>query len=102
MIILSSTRPGRAGGPVAEWVRERVEEDFVDLLKLNLPMLDEPNHPLLPFVRNHIIDGRFQPTESFETSLEALGRELGRRTSAMAPLRQVQSPEAKAQIVSAA
>lgn len=196
MIILASTRPGRAGAPIAEWVRERVEKagqfevDFVDLLELNLPMLDEPNHPLLrqytkahtkawsarvdaadafiivtpeynysmpgslknavdflshewnfkpvgfvsyggvaagarsvqmakqvvtslkmmplveavqiPFVRNHIVDGRFQPTESFESSLGVLTRELGRWASAMAPLRPVQQPEIKIQEVPAA
>ncbi len=51
MIIVGSIRPGRAGLPVAEWVRETVtrhphfEVDFVDLKELALPFMDEPQHP---------------------------------------------------------
>ncbi len=60
MIIVGSVRPGRVGLSVAEWVRDRVAEtldgerrgggeaaslDLVDLAELNLPFLDEPNHP---------------------------------------------------------
>ena len=52
MIIVASTRPGRVGLPVAEWVRETVSRqaqfdqiDFADLAVINLPFLDEPNHP---------------------------------------------------------
>jgi NAD(P)H-dependent FMN reductase len=51
MIIVGSTRPGRAGLPVAEWVKSAAEEhagftvDFVDLAEVALPFLDEPNHP---------------------------------------------------------
>ena len=53
MVIMSSTRPGRVGLPVAKWFYETAlengsfEVDFCDLLELNLPMLDEPNHPRL-------------------------------------------------------
>ena len=52
-IIIGSTRPGRAGLPIADWFVERArrhagfELDVVDLAELNLPMLDEPNHPRL-------------------------------------------------------
>ena len=52
-IIIGSTRPGRAGLPIADWFAERArrhggfEIDVVDLAELNLPMLDEPNHPRL-------------------------------------------------------
>jgi NAD(P)H-dependent FMN reductase len=52
-IIIGSTRPGRAGLPIAEWFAGRArrhggfELDVVDLAELNLPMLDEPNHPRL-------------------------------------------------------
>jgi NAD(P)H-dependent FMN reductase len=51
-IIVASTRPGRAGLPIAEWVRERlerdgVEVDFADLADVNLPWFDEPRHPRL-------------------------------------------------------
>lgn len=51
MIIVGSVRPGRAGLPVAEWVKRAAEEhagfavDFVDLAELALPFMDEPNHP---------------------------------------------------------
>ena len=50
MIIVGSVRPGRIGLPIAQWVRERVEGaghdlDFVDLAELNLPFMDEPEHP---------------------------------------------------------
>lgn len=53
MIIVGSVRPGRVGLPIAEWVREQVEErtdwelDWVDLKELALPFMDEPNHPRL-------------------------------------------------------
>lgn len=53
MIIVGSVRPGRAGLPIAEWVRSQVEVDgrfevdFVDLAELGLPFLDEPNHPAM-------------------------------------------------------
>jgi len=52
-IIVGSTRPGRAGLPIADWFADRArghggfEIDVVDLAELNLPMLDEPNHPRL-------------------------------------------------------
>jgi len=51
MIIVGSVRPGRAGLPVAEWVKREAEAvdgltvDFVDLAELALPFMDEPNHP---------------------------------------------------------
>ncbi len=51
MIIVGSVRPGRAGLPIAQWVKSQVdadgrfEVDFVDLAELALPFLDEPNHP---------------------------------------------------------
>jgi NAD(P)H-dependent FMN reductase len=53
-IIIASTRPGRVGLPVGEWVQavavkhggfENVE--VVDLAEWNLPFMDEPNHPRL-------------------------------------------------------
>jgi NAD(P)H-dependent FMN reductase len=63
MILIASTRPGRVGPSVAEWFRERVEDhgDFdvevVDLAELNLPFMDEPNHPRLrQYVHQHTRD----------------------------------------------
>jgi NAD(P)H-dependent FMN reductase len=52
-IIVASTRPGRVGLPIAEWVhaiaRERsdIEVELVDLREVNLPIHDEPHHPRL-------------------------------------------------------
>lgn len=50
MIIVGSVRPGRIGLPIAQWVKSHVEEaghevDFVDLVELALPFMDEPQHP---------------------------------------------------------
>lgn len=53
LIVIGSTRPGRAGGAVAEWFTQRArqagsfEVDVADLAEINLPFLDEPNHPRL-------------------------------------------------------
>ena len=52
-IIIASTRPGRVGLPVAEWFTEQAvkqagfDVELVDLAEINLPFLDEPNHPRL-------------------------------------------------------
>jgi NAD(P)H-dependent FMN reductase len=52
-IIVGSTRPGRVGPAVADWIVRRAVEhggfdvEVTDLAELNLPMLDEPNHPRL-------------------------------------------------------
>ena len=52
-IIAVSTRPGRAGFPLAQWITERAKQhagfdvELVDLKEENLPMFDEPRHPRL-------------------------------------------------------
>lgn len=52
-IIIASTRPGRAGLPIGRWFFERAQRhdgfdvDLIDLAAVNLPLLDEPNHPRL-------------------------------------------------------
>jgi NAD(P)H-dependent FMN reductase len=52
-IIIASTRPGRVGLPVGRWFDARAREhgafdvELVDLLELDLPFMDEPNHPRL-------------------------------------------------------
>ncbi len=52
-IVIGSTRPGRVGLPVAQWFSQRAREhagfevELVDLAEVNLPLLDEPNHPRL-------------------------------------------------------
>jgi NAD(P)H-dependent FMN reductase len=50
-IIVASTRPGRVGLPIGQWVRDRAIEhggfdvELIDLAEVNLPFLDEPKHP---------------------------------------------------------
>lgn len=52
-IVVASTRPGRVGTAVGEWARRGAEShagfdlDYVDLMELDLPFLDEPHHPRL-------------------------------------------------------
>jgi NAD(P)H-dependent FMN reductase len=51
-IIVTSTRDQRAGPAITRWFAERVaqhgkfEGTVVDLKAINLPLLDEPNHPM--------------------------------------------------------
>jgi NAD(P)H-dependent FMN reductase len=50
-IVIASTRPGRAGLPVANWFIEaarahgRFDVEVTDLAELDLPFMDEPKHP---------------------------------------------------------
>lgn len=53
-IVLTSTRPGRVGKTVADWFHDYAkanpagfEVGFADLEDVNLPLLDEPNHPAM-------------------------------------------------------
>ncbi len=52
-IVTSSVRQGRKGPIITDWVAEqtRKHENFsveiLDLKEINLPMMDEPNHPSL-------------------------------------------------------
>jgi NAD(P)H-dependent FMN reductase len=62
-VIIGSTRPGRIGPSVAEWIIERAREhggfdvEVTDLADLNLPIYDEPNHPRLKkYVHQHTKD----------------------------------------------
>jgi NAD(P)H-dependent FMN reductase len=62
-IILASTRPGRVGLPVAQWIFDRAvkhggfDVELVDLAEWNLPMMDEPHHPRLRrYVHQHTRD----------------------------------------------
>jgi NAD(P)H-dependent FMN reductase len=62
-VIIGSTRPGRVGSAVADWIidRARARGDFevevTDLAVLNLPIFDEPNHPRLrQYVNQHTKD----------------------------------------------
>ena len=60
MIVVASVRPGRIGLPIASWVRDVVEQDerfevqWADLAEINLPFMDEPNHPRLhQYTKDH-------------------------------------------------
>jgi NAD(P)H-dependent FMN reductase len=52
-IITSTTRPGRKGIAVANWITALAKEigkydvELLDLSEINLPFMDEPNHPRL-------------------------------------------------------
>jgi NAD(P)H-dependent FMN reductase len=52
-VIIGSTRPGRAGLPIAHWFVDRArrhggfEVEVADLADIDLPMMDEPHHPRL-------------------------------------------------------
>ena len=52
MVIVGSTRPGRIGKPVSDWIVDLVKGadqfvlDVADLAEIALPMYDEPLHPL--------------------------------------------------------
>jgi NAD(P)H-dependent FMN reductase len=52
-VILGSTRPGRLGKVVADWVYERASQradaefELVDLADQDLPLLDEPTPPMM-------------------------------------------------------
>jgi len=51
-IIVTSTRPGRNGPLMADWFKHyaikdgRFDVELVDIVDLNLPLFDEPHHPI--------------------------------------------------------
>ena len=62
-VIIGSTRPGRVGSAVADWIIDRArshgdfEVEVTDLAVLNLPIFDEPNHPRFRrYVNQHTKD----------------------------------------------
>lgn len=59
-VVVASTRPGRVGLSVGQWFCAAAERhggfalEFVDLAEVDLPLLDEPNHPRLrQYTREH-------------------------------------------------
>ncbi len=52
-VLIASTRPGRQGPSIGTWFVERATAhgaftvETVDLAEVNLPLMDEPNHPRL-------------------------------------------------------
>ncbi|MFD1211168.1 NADPH-dependent FMN reductase [Arthrobacter sp. GCM10027362] len=62
-VIIASTRPGRSGPAVAGWITRCAQDhagfdvEVVDLAEVDLPMLNEPNHPRLQqYVHTHTKD----------------------------------------------
>jgi NAD(P)H-dependent FMN reductase len=63
MVIIGSTRPGRAGLPIGDWFSGQArahggfDVDVADLAEIKLPLLDEPHHPRLrQYVHQHTVD----------------------------------------------
>jgi NAD(P)H-dependent FMN reductase len=63
MIVIASTRPGRVGLPVARWFEAQAvahggfDIQVADLAELQLPLMDEPNHPRLhTYIHQHTRD----------------------------------------------
>ena len=58
VVIIASTRPGRAGLPIGRWFVEHAtahggfDVEVADLVEVALPLLDEPEHPRLGMYRN--------------------------------------------------
>ena len=52
-VIICSTRPGRVGPAIAQWFfdfatkNDQFEVELVDLASFDLPIFDEPRHPML-------------------------------------------------------
>jgi NAD(P)H-dependent FMN reductase len=52
-IVIASTRPGRKGRAIGDWIRDRAiahggfDVEILDLAEINLPFMDEPHHPRL-------------------------------------------------------
>jgi NAD(P)H-dependent FMN reductase len=62
-IIIGSTRPGRAGAAIAQWFAARAKDHggfdvtVADLAEIDLPLLNEPNHPRLrQYTQQHTKD----------------------------------------------
>jgi NAD(P)H-dependent FMN reductase len=73
-IIVASTREGRVGLPVAEWFFSRAQAhgrfdvELIDLKEVDLPLLDEPNHPRLQkYQHEHTLQwsARIQRSDAF-------------------------------------
>ena len=69
-IVIGSTRPGRIGPSVAKWFHElalkheKFDVALVDLLEVNLPILNEPEHPRLKKYQ-------FEHTKKWSASVDA-------------------------------
>jgi NAD(P)H-dependent FMN reductase len=73
-IVIASTRPGRIGLPIGQWIEGRArdhggfEVEVADLKEIDLPMFDEPNHPRLKdYTHQHTKDwsARVEASDAF-------------------------------------
>jgi NAD(P)H-dependent FMN reductase len=74
-IVIASTRPGRVGLPIGQWTDAQAREhagfeevELIDLAELNLPFMDEPNHPRLgQYTHQHTLDwsAKVRGTDAF-------------------------------------
>lgn len=73
-IIISSTRAERKGPSVAQWIESSARDsrlfdvELIDLKALNLPFMDEPNHPSLQqYTHQHTMDwsARIDASDAF-------------------------------------
>ncbi len=73
-LIITSTRPGRKGPIIANWIHEvtkqhaELDVEVLDLAAINLPFLDEPHHPRLQqYTKQHTKDwsAKIDPAEAF-------------------------------------
>jgi NAD(P)H-dependent FMN reductase len=62
-VVIGSTRPGRVGASIGQWFVDRArahggyDVEVADLAAIDLPMLDEPNHPRLgQYIHQHTRD----------------------------------------------
>lgn len=102
-IITGSTRPGRVGPIVSDWVhslastRDGFETQILDLVEFNLPLLDEPAHPAMQqYQHEHtrrwsgsvaaadafifvVPEYDFFPSAAVINAVQALYREWGRK-----------------------
>jgi NAD(P)H-dependent FMN reductase len=71
-IIIASTRPGRIGLPVGQWIESEArahngfdDVELVDLAEVNLPFMNEPNHPRLGrYIHQHSRDWSAKVSEA--------------------------------------
>jgi NAD(P)H-dependent FMN reductase len=63
LVIIASTRPGRAGKFVGDWFAQQARDhggfdvEIADLAEINLPFLDEPAHPATgQYIHQHTKD----------------------------------------------
>ena len=79
-VVIGSTRPGRAGLPIAEWFADLARRhggfdvEVVDLAEVALPLFDEPHHPRLrQYTKAH--------TKAWSASVESAVRATPRAMS---------------------